>query len=176
MSPCTQVPPLLAEYLLTWDGIHLRAVTPASIATTASRNAAAQARRYCAQAIPIVIQSRFHRLRPKTSGPQSRARSSLSVVIHVVSWPPRFLRQWAGGSGLMTPRMISPAEIEQRARTNEVDAEDAPEAELKGGVDDEARHTGYDFGDGDSHCRRPPGDVDPLRAAARSRNRKARSS
>ncbi len=81
----------LAYLILTWDGIHLRALEPASMATTASRTAAAQARRSCAQAIPIVIQSRFHRLRPKTSGPLRRTRSSLSVVLHVLSWPPRFL-------------------------------------------------------------------------------------
>ncbi len=49
----------------------------------------------------------------------------------------------------------------QHAQTNEVDAEETPEAELEGGVDDEARHTGYDLDDGilrcygDSHCRRP---------------------
>ncbi len=66
----------------------------------------------------------------------------------------------------------------QHAQNNEVDTEEAPEAELEGEVDDEVRHTGYDLDggilrcDGDSHCRRPPGDVDPLRAAARSRNRK----
>ncbi len=81
-------------YLLVlgnWDDIHMGAVAPASMSTTASLNAAAQARRSCAQAIPIIIQSRFHRLRSKTSGPLRRARSSLSVVIHVLSWPPRFL-------------------------------------------------------------------------------------
>ncbi len=71
----------------------------------------------------------------------------------------------------MTSRMLS-----------QDDAEEAPEAELEGGVDDEARHMEYglDEGisgcDGDSHCHRPIGDADPLRAVARSRNRKARSS
>ncbi len=50
------------------------------------------------------------------------------------------------------------------------------------GVDGEGRRTVYDLDDGDpecgadSHCRIPPGDVDALRAVARSRNRKARSS
>ncbi len=39
----------------TREGIHLEAVAPASMATTASRTAAAQARRSCVQAIPIVI-------------------------------------------------------------------------------------------------------------------------
>ncbi len=69
----------------------------------------------------------------------------------------------------------------QHAQTNEVNAEEAPEAELKGGVDDEARHTGYDLYDGilrydgDSYCRRPSGDIDPLSAVARYRNRLARS-
>ncbi len=62
----------------------------------------------------------------------------------------------------------------------EVDAEEAPEAEIE--ADHEARRTGYDLDDGiprcngNSHCRRPPGDVDLLRAVARSRNRIARSS
>ncbi len=72
----------------TWDGIRLGAVAPASMAITASRTAPAQARRSYAQAIPIVIQFRFHRLKPKTSGPLRRARSSLSVVTHVLSLPP----------------------------------------------------------------------------------------
>ncbi len=54
----------LGRYLLAWDGIHLGAVAPALMATTASRTAAAQAPRSCAQEIPIVIQSWFHRRRP----------------------------------------------------------------------------------------------------------------
>ncbi len=59
----------------------------------------------------------------------------------------------------------------QHAQANEVDTEEGTMAELKSGVDDEARHTGYDRDDGilrcdgDSHCQRPPGDVDPLRAS-----------
>ncbi len=70
----------------------------------------------------------------------------------------------------------------QHTQTNEVAAEEAPEAELEVGVDDEARYTEYDIDDGilrwdgDRHCRRPPADVDPLRAAVRSHNRVARSS
>ncbi len=82
----------------------------------------------------------------------------------------------------MTSRKISRAGRLAACQTNEVDAEEAREPELEGGVDDEARCTGYDLDDGIlrcdeySRCRRPPGDVDPLRAAARSRNRKARSS
>ncbi len=64
----------------------------------------------------------------------------------------------------------------QHAQTNEVDAEEASEAELEGGVDDEARRTGYYLDDGiprcdeDRQCGRPLGDIDPLRAVARSRN------
>ncbi len=50
-----------------------------------------------------VIQSlgiyRVHRL-------LRRSRFPIGVVIHVLSWPPRFLCQWAGGSGLMTPSTI----------------------------------------------------------------------
>ncbi len=62
-------------------------------------------------------------------------------------------------------------------RTSEVDAEEAPEAELEDGVDGKGRCMVYDLDDGDSecgadsHCRIPPGDVGPLRAMARSRNR-----
>ncbi len=73
-------------------------------------------------------------------------------------------------------------DVVQHARTNEVGAEEAPEAELEDGVDGEGRRMVHDLDDGDpecgadSHCRRPPGDVDPLRAVARSRNRKARLS
>ncbi len=40
----------------------------------------------------------------------------------------------------------------QHAQTNEVDAEEAPEAELEGGVGDKARHTGYDLDDGILRC------------------------
>ncbi len=38
------------------------------------------------------------------------------------------------------------------SRTNEVDAEETPEAELEGGVGDEARQTGYDLDDGILRC------------------------
>ncbi len=68
------------------------------------------------------------------------------------------------------------------AQTNEVNAEKAPEAELEVGVDGEGKRTVHDLKDGepecgaDSPCRLPPGDVDHLRAVARSRNRVARSS
>ncbi len=43
-------------------------------------------------------------------------------------------------------------DVAQHARTNEVDAEEAPEAELEGEVDDEVRHTGYDLDDGILRC------------------------
>ncbi len=36
----------------------------------------------------------------------------------------------------------------QQAQTDEIDAEEAPEAELEGGVDDEAQRTRYDLNDG----------------------------
>ncbi len=71
--------------------------------------------------------------------------------------------------------MVRRQDVAQHARTNKVDAEEAPEAELEGGVDDDL-DDGILRCDGDSHCRRPPGGVDHLRAVARSRNRKARSS
>ncbi len=70
----------------------------------------------------------------------------------------------------------------QHAQTNEVDAKEAPEAELEGGVDGEGRCAVHDLDDGDSECgadsrcRRPPGEVGPLRTVTRSRNRKARPS
>ncbi len=54
----------IAYLLLTWDAIHLGVVAPASIATTASQTAAAQAPGSYAQAIPIAIQSWFHHRRP----------------------------------------------------------------------------------------------------------------
>ncbi len=73
-------------------------------------------------------------------------------------------------------------DVAQHAWTNKVDTEEAPKAELVDGVNSEERCTVHNLHDGDpecgadNHCRVPPGDVDPLRAVARSRNRKARSS
>ena len=57
----------------------------------------------------MASQSRFHRRRPTTWGPDSAAKSSLIVLAHVVSCPPIHFRQLGREGGRSTSRMSSPS-------------------------------------------------------------------
>ncbi len=95
-------------YLLTCDDIHPARAESASMALTASRTAADQARRSWARSIASDAHALFHLRMPNTAGPMSRTRSSFSVAAQVFSCPPGRLRHVRGTSGLISSRMISP--------------------------------------------------------------------
>ena len=103
-----RVLPFCWAYLLacTCIGLHPGRVEPASSrASTVSRTIAAHVRRLHEMA----SQSRFHRRRPTTSGPDSTARSSLIVLAYVFSWPPTRFRQLGREVGSCTSWTSSPS-------------------------------------------------------------------
>ncbi len=99
-------------YILTCtcDDIHPARAESASMALTASRTAADQARRSWARSIASDAHSLFHLRMPTTAGPMSRTRSSFSVAAQVFSCPPVRLRQVRGTSGLSTQNVDDHAE------------------------------------------------------------------
>ncbi len=163
-------------YTFTWDGILLEAGSPASMVITAFKTAAAQASPSGVKATAIVIESRSQRRRPDK--PKRLAMSSFRVVIHVLSWPPRYLRHCTSGQGFITSRMIKAA-----ARRAACSNQRSRRRRSTGGRVRRWRLcTDHDPDDGnlecdaDIRCRITLGDIDPLRAVARSHNRKGRSS
>ncbi len=102
-------------YLLTCDDIHPARAESTSMALTASRTTADQARRSWARSIASDAHSLFHLRMPTTAGPMSRLRSSFSVVAQVFSCPPVRLRQIRGTPELISSRTNSPG----ARRTNE---------------------------------------------------------
>ena len=85
---------IIYVFTCTCSGFHPGRVEPASTrASTAPRSIAAHVRRSRARSHEIESQSRFHRRRPTTWGPDSTARSSLIVLAHVFSCSPTPLRR-----------------------------------------------------------------------------------
>ncbi len=81
------------ELTCTCDDIHPARAESASMALTASRTAANQARRSWARSIASDAHSLFHLRMPTTAGPMSRTRFSFSVAAQDFSCPPGSLRQ-----------------------------------------------------------------------------------
>ena len=103
-------PSLYIVITCTCIGFHPGGVEPASSrASTASRTIAAHVRWSWARSHEMSSQSRFHRRRPTTWGPDSVARSSLIVLAHVFSCPPTRFRQLGREGGRNTSRMSSPS-------------------------------------------------------------------
>ncbi len=102
--------------VLTCDDIHPARAESASMALTASRTAADQARLSWARSIASDGHSLFHLRMPTTAGPMSRPRSSFSVIAQFFSCPPVRLRHVRGTSGLISSRMNPPG---ARDRINE---------------------------------------------------------
>ena len=92
----------------TCIGFHPGRVEPASSRASTSNHRSPR-RQSWAKSHEMANQSRFHRRRPTTWGPDSAARSSLILLVYVFSSPPTRFCQLEREAGRSTSRMSSPS-------------------------------------------------------------------